>query len=185
MSTTSKSVRSGLRLAGRRPAGTPAATESLTLSGATPVPTAQLGKLIGIDRVGKCWVDFPGNQQGPVQARLTATAAANLAEAMPDTDLLLVLEDADRRRPIVLDVLVPNQQQPGLSAADATRPANPWLVSADGKTLRISAQQELSLRCGRASITLKPNGKIVLKGDHLLSYSRGTNRIKGGSVQIN
>ena len=41
------------------------------------------------------------------------------------------------------------------------------------------------LRCGKASITLTREGKVLIKGAYLSSRSSGVNRIKGGSVQIN
>jgi hypothetical protein len=60
-----------------------------------------------------------------------------------------------------------------------------WDVASDGKRMLLSAQEEITLRCGQASITLTKAGKVLLSGDYVLSRSRGVNRIKGGSVQIN
>jgi hypothetical protein len=55
----------------------------------------------------------------------------------------------------------------------------------DPETLCISAARELTLKCGKSSITLTAAGKLLLRGAYLLSRSSGVNRIKGGSVQIN
>ena len=49
----------------------------------------------------------------------------------------------------------------------------------------MTADREITLRCGKASITLTGAGKLLLHGAYLLSRSLGVNRIKGGSVQIN
>jgi hypothetical protein len=49
----------------------------------------------------------------------------------------------------------------------------------------LEAQEEIVLKCGEGSITLRKDGKIIIKGTHLLSRASGPNRIKGGSVQIN
>ena len=49
----------------------------------------------------------------------------------------------------------------------------------------VTAEKQLTLRCGKASITLTKSGKIILRGKYILSRSEGVNRIKGGSVQIN
>ena len=38
---------------------------------------------------------------------------------------------------------------------------------------------------GPASITLRRNGRVVIKGTYVETHSEGTNRIKGGQVQIN
>jgi hypothetical protein len=58
-------------------------------------------------------------------------------------------------------------------------------VEADGERLVVSAREQLVLRCGKASITLTRAGRVIIRGESLLSRSSGVNRIKGGSVQIN
>jgi uncharacterized protein (DUF2345 family) len=55
----------------------------------------------------------------------------------------------------------------------------------DGKRVRIVAQDEIVLECGSASITLRRNGRIVIRGTYVETSSEGTNRIKGGQVRIN
>ncbi len=55
----------------------------------------------------------------------------------------------------------------------------------DGKRVRIVAKDEIVLECGEASITLRRNGRIVIKGTYVETCSEGTNRIKGGQVRIN
>ena len=55
----------------------------------------------------------------------------------------------------------------------------------DGEKVVVSAQRELVLRCGKASITLTSAGKILIRGAYVLTRSSGVNRIQGGSVQIN
>jgi hypothetical protein len=49
----------------------------------------------------------------------------------------------------------------------------------------VSARKQLVFRCGRASITLTEDGKVLIQGTYLSSRSSGVHRIKGGSVQIN
>ena len=51
----------------------------------------------------------------------------------------------------------------------------------DGSRLRIGAV----IQCGKASITLRRNGKVIIKGTQVESHSTGTNRIKGGQVRVN
>jgi uncharacterized protein (DUF2345 family) len=55
----------------------------------------------------------------------------------------------------------------------------------DGKRVRIVAKDEIVLECGKASITLRRNGRVIVRGTHVETNSDGTNRIKGGQVQIN
>jgi hypothetical protein len=49
----------------------------------------------------------------------------------------------------------------------------------------IRATDEIVLECGEASITLRRNGRVAIKGVHLETRAKGVNRIKGGTVQIN
>jgi hypothetical protein len=58
-------------------------------------------------------------------------------------------------------------------------------VDADGARMMIQAREQLVLRCGNASITMTKAGKIIIEGSYVVSQSKGLNRIRGGSVQIN
>ena len=49
----------------------------------------------------------------------------------------------------------------------------------------IEADEELLLRVGESSIKISRDGKVVIRGEHVLTRAKGTNRIKGGSVAIN
>ena len=58
-------------------------------------------------------------------------------------------------------------------------------VIVDGKRVVIEGAEEITLKCGKASITLTKSGKILIRGTYLSNRSSGVNRILGGSVQIN
>ena len=51
--------------------------------------------------------------------------------------------------------------------------------------LVIEARKNLTLKCGEGSITIREDGKILIKGKDLVSHAQRMNRIKGGSVSIN
>jgi hypothetical protein len=51
--------------------------------------------------------------------------------------------------------------------------------------LVIEAKHSLTLRVGEGSITIREDGKILIKGKDLVSHAKRLNRIKGGAVQIN
>ncbi len=55
----------------------------------------------------------------------------------------------------------------------------------DGRRVRIIAKDEIILECGQASVTLRRNGRIIIRGTYVETHSEGTNRIKGGQVRIN
>ncbi len=60
-------------------------------------------------------------------------------------------------------------------------------VRCDDETqhLVLQAQQELELRCGEAAIILSADGQIEFRGNYITSHARSTQRIMGGSVNIN
>ncbi len=64
-------------------------------------------------------------------------------------------------------------------------PERPDEARLDGERVVLSADKEIVLKCGKASITLTRAGKVLIRGAYLLNRSSGVNRIKGGSVQIN
>jgi hypothetical protein len=122
-------------------------------------------------------VDYPGNPHGPIAAR-TIAALPERAAGDPPREALLVFEDERSDRPIVVGLLAP--------AADGrSTPGRAITALVDGKQVVIDAQDEIVLRCGEASITLRRNGRVVIRGAYVETRSRGVNRIKGGSVQIN
>ena len=51
--------------------------------------------------------------------------------------------------------------------------------------LILEAKHSLTLRVGDGSITIREDGKILIKGKDLVSHAQRLNRIKGGAVQIN
>ncbi|MEM9456553.1 MAG: DUF6484 domain-containing protein [Myxococcota bacterium] len=55
----------------------------------------------------------------------------------------------------------------------------------EGRKLALHADSSLTLRCGRSSITLTREGRIVLRGTNLVSEASGTHRIRGGTIKLN
>jgi hypothetical protein len=132
------------------------------------------GVLTGFNDAGDALVDFLNNPSGTA---VPATTATPLDSTDIGREAVLVFEDGDPNRPILLGILRP----PGIPEERLANVA----ISADGKRLSITADHEIVLRCGQASVTLTRAGKILIRGAYLLSRSSGVNRIKGGSVQIN
>jgi hypothetical protein len=136
-----------------------------------------IGVLAGLRGTGEPLVDFDPNPTGePVPARSTAA----LDEGAIGREVALMFEGGDAARPIVIGLL----HEPTSRAAEAT-PSAPLEVEADGERVVVSAERELVLRCGKASITLTRAGKILIRGAYVLTRSSGVNRIQGGTVEIN
>ncbi len=80
----------------------------------------------------------------------------------------LAFAEGDSARPLVLGLIDP-----------------PPRSKTSPETLRIESGRELVIECGKAKIALRADGRIEIRGGHLISRSSGPNKIKGGSVHIN
>jgi hypothetical protein len=140
------------------------------------VAGAVTGVLVGFADNGQTpLVVYPG-QRGT--AAVAARTVADVQGAHIGKDVVLVFEDGDPGRPVIIGCV--RQAEPTLPLRPSTVE-----VDVDGERLVVSAQQQLVLRCGAASITMTSSGKIVIQGTYVSSRSAGVNRVKGGSVQIN
>lgn len=95
---------------------------------------------------------------------------------------VLGFEDGDQSKPILLGLLdsPPTEREEVQTDDDAGA-----ITEEKPKVLRIESEQELILECGKAKIALRADGRVVILGGYVLSRSKGVNKIKGGSVQIN
>jgi hypothetical protein len=153
----------------------------------TVAPTGMcVGQIIQVTRDGRILVDFPGNPGGLVEARHAGPPLAlDSLDADGGVPVLLFLEHGDPRWPIILGVIHDRCEPPVVhSPPPATvEPARDVVV--DGQRLMLEATEELVLRCGKSSVTLRKDGKVVIQGMRLVSRATETNRITGGSVAIN
>jgi hypothetical protein len=139
--------------------------------------TTLVGKLSGFAEAGIPLVSFIGN---PDCQPLPARHACAITSGDVGREAVLVFDDGDPRKPIILGLLHAAGQVP----ATADEP-EPLTASVGDEQITLTARNEIVLRCGKASITLTKAGKVLIRGAYLLSRSSGVNRIKGGSVQIN
>lgn len=125
----------------------------------------------------------------PTAARVASNLSARELDAAVSSaqPAIVVFESGDARLPIVVGLLAPRvepQQELEIAAPDV---GHRKVVEADvdGKRVRITGHDEIVFECGKASITLRRNGRIVVRGAYVETYATGTNRIKGGQVRIN
>ncbi|NTX37173.1 hypothetical protein HUA74_06010 [Myxococcus sp. CA051A] len=154
-----------------------------------PILGSRSGQLVGLEASGAPLVDFPGNSSGPVPARLAvALEPRGLQEAVARRQkVVLLFENGDPALPFIMGLIHEPSPTPLLDALlETAEPAPPPTEAhVDGKRVVIEGQDEVVLKCGEASITLRRNGKVIIKGTYLESRATGTHRIKGGSVEIN
>jgi hypothetical protein len=130
------------------------------------------GILTGFSDTGAPLVDFP-NKGYPGAVAAQSTVALYPSDI--GKEAVIVFEDHDPGRPIII----------GIIKTTPLTPPPPPEISIDGNVLSLTAEREIVLRCGDASITLTRDGKVLIKGSYLLSKSAGVNRVKGGSVELN
>lgn len=136
-----------------------------------------VGLLIGFDGQGAPLVGFTGNPQAEAAP---ARSTANLTREDIGCEVALLFENGDPAKPLIIgrmQQLVISTEKPNEQAFNAEIDGEQRVV--------LQADQEIVLRCGKASITLTRAGKIIIRGAYILNRSSGVNRIKGGSVQIN
>jgi uncharacterized protein (DUF2345 family) len=105
-----------------------------------------------------------------VVARTTVPLAADAI----GSEVVVQWLDGDLDQPVILGVL--QAAAPGPATVE---------VEADDAAVQVQAKQRVTLRCGKASITLTAEGRIVVKGTQILSQATGSHRIRGGSIQLN
>ncbi|MCU7917464.1 MAG: hypothetical protein KZQ95_03795 [Candidatus Thiodiazotropha sp. (ex Epidulcina cf. delphinae)] len=133
-----------------------------------------IGVLAGLDHQRRALVAFSGNPQTDC---VIAKSTLTFSEDDIGKEVALLFENGDPRYPLIIGRI----QHP----APVSESRLPATATLDGDRMVLSADKEIVLKCGKASITLTRTGKIILRGAYLLSRSSGVNRIKGGSVQIN
>jgi len=139
----------------------------------TQAPTALrdivLGVVHSLGPTGQPLVDFPGNPRGaPVQALATGTHD----DAIVGRTVALAFLGGDVSTPLVLGLVSGG----GVPTVEVERDRNRTVIE---------AQQEIVLRCGKASITLTRAGKVLVRGAYVSLRSSGMQRITGASVHIN
>jgi Domain of unknown function (DUF6484) len=141
---------------------------------------ARVGRLVAVDAHDIALVDYQGNTSGP----LPAVVAVSLdreglrAAAKSHAQAVLLFDGGDPLKPILVGLVKSAGPEP-------RTPIQALDVKIDGKSVSFEAREEIVLRCGKASITLLKNGKLVIRGAFVESHATGTNRIKGASVKVN
>jgi hypothetical protein len=168
----------------------PGSTHTASTTNASASPSVRVGYLASGSKTGSLLVDFDGNPGRPVAARsMIALDDEALKEAVSSRrPAVLLFENQDPARPIVVGLIAP---EPGaallgsLLRAPTGTPPKPVEARVDGKRVVIEGEQEVVLRCGEASIPLRRDGKVMLRGAYVETTAKGLNRIRGGSVKIN
>ncbi len=105
---------------------------------------------------------------------IKALSTIGLAENESGAKIVVAFERNNVRSPIIIGRL-----------QEKTIPVASPHFKVDGERVVLHAEREIELRCGEASIVLTKAGKVLIKGNYVLTRSRGANKIKGAYVDIN
>ena len=131
---------------------------------------ARTGRLAGIDPEGRLVVRTDGGRDAHEVAIIGVELDDDaLARAVAEGRRVLLLDPAPEGSPPVVVALLRER-------VAATRRAG---------RLQIAAPEELVFRCGKASVTLRADGRVTIRGTHVVSASSGPNKIKGASIALN
>ncbi len=133
--------------------------------------------------------DFPGkimiqhNSHEPKSAKLVSTVDRyTLAqEKSIGRQVLVVFENGDPNLPVITGVMENVLED----IIEIEMPEEPVRATIDDKKQLFEAKEQITLKCGQASITLNKHGKIIIKGAEVISRASGTNKIKGSNIQLN
>ena len=132
-----------------------------------PIEGVVIATLVGV-RDGAALIHHLGLDDD--DACVTASTAHALTLADLGAELAVVFLGGDPDQPLVLGKL---ERFGGRTTRNAKR------------ELVLEAERKITLRCGRSSITLSRDGRIEIRGQHLLSRAASVNRIRGGVIQLN
>jgi hypothetical protein len=114
-----------------------------------------------------------------LEAQVLYTTEEHLVLNEGDTVLFWV----DTERPT--DCVIIGRIGPSSSGGEETSDLRRQVTQPVAEVLVLEAKESLTLRVGTGSITIREDGKILIKGKDLVSHAQRMNRIKGGSVSIN
>jgi hypothetical protein len=144
-------------------------------------PTTCVGRVAAITDDGRVLVSYPGCRRDSVQALLVQPMPTGQPFEFKAGDaVLLVFDEADSGLPIVVGTLCDRMQR-----EEPVSREKPNELTVDGRRVVIEGKEEIVLKCGRASVTLRADGRLQIKGEHVVSRAVATNALRGGTVRIN
>ncbi|QDE80254.1 MULTISPECIES: DUF6484 domain-containing protein [Myxococcus] len=148
----------------------------------------QVGWVTGATSAGGALVDYAGNSHGPLPARsaIPLDREALTRAARERQGAILLFEDGDPCLPLLMGLIHAPSKTPLLDAVlEPPLDEAPMDAQVDGQRVVIEGRDEVVLRCGKASLTLRRNGQVLLRGINIRTEADEVHKIKGGKVQIN
>lgn len=149
-----------------------------------PVIGSRIGQIHGSDERGRVLVVYDGRE--PVPSRLVAGLSHDELSGVEyrGREVLLSFDGGNPLTPIITNLMsLPLESLVEMEVGDDLC-GQPQDAVLDGKRVHLDAEEEVILSCGAASITLKRDGRVIIKGDSIVSRARGLNHIEGGATRV-
>jgi hypothetical protein len=138
----------------------------------TPQPATELAVVVGWQPGVGVDVRLEDGTQATARAIVALTGEQLDAAVEQKSEVLVTFVGNDPSRPMILGFV-------------AGVPSEPDGRAAVPDTIKVRANEEIQFRCGKASLTLRRDGVVIVRGEQVISRAAKKNRITGGSVQIN
>jgi hypothetical protein len=160
--------------------------ESQTLTAIVDAGVPYRARIVAIDDDGVHISARDPNDETTFPCDVLLIEPATLAVMSVGDEVLAVSPTGTSTRGVVLGRIgCPGTQRVRITALDADAQDAPTSANEPVDSLVLEAKEELILRVGDGSITIRKDGKILIKGKDLVSNAQRMNRIKGGAVSIN
>lgn len=137
----------------------------------------QRGRIVAADESGMLLVELAGDGGIIIPCACLETSGTRALELRAGDSVVVLLPDETDALGCVLGRI--GRYRRVSDASSETGPKEPQAQ------LILAADQEVVIRCGASAISLRRDGRILISGLDIVSKAARTQRIKGGSVQIN
>jgi hypothetical protein len=140
------------------------------------------GHLHGIDDEGRIlFVPEQGGAEAIPVAIGVALSDGVLVPAARNHQRALVVRTTENPNRMILIGLV--RERVNAAARDAA--PGQLEVKVDGEKVQLTAESEIELKCGKASLILRQSGRVILKGTYIVTSASGPVKIKGATIALN
>jgi uncharacterized protein (DUF2345 family) len=152
-------------------------TSQGTALAAPSLPRAEVARLVGCDPQKGLEIEYAEGRRTFAEASLSLDVLAWQAAIARGRRVLVIVTTAGEA------VITGFVQRPGESTA-STQPGE-VVVQADGDRIVIQGREAIELRCGTTSLVLRKSGEVEIRGEKIVSRSRGPNILTGASIRLN
>lgn len=134
-----------------------------------------IGLLLGFQD-GAPLVVFAGNQS---EHAIAARSLTHLGPEDAGSEVALLFEDGRHDSPLIIGRIMNPVRLP------TEVPLQPVVAADDDAPIVITSRRSLEFRCGKASIVMKADGTVTIRGTQILTRAERSNRVQGATVLLN